>query len=159
MDQSANASPADVPADQTDLALRDEQATAAVARFSAGWATQRFAQEVAERKVEYDAIVEMLQLGATPGADRTEVDVVTHAIAAGCLGERHLWRDLELPSRDVLRGLFDGYFGPFAADNTMDMRWKKYVYRKMCRWGGFHTCKAPSCGECSSYAECFGSEA
>jgi hypothetical protein len=27
----------------------------------------------------------------------------------------------------------------------------------LCRWGGFNTCKAPSCGVCSSYAECFGS--
>ena len=159
MDPGTDAKPADAPAVQTDIALRHEQVRAAVERFSAGWATRRYAQQIAERKVEYDAVVEMLLLGATQGADPAEVEVVARAIAAGCLGERHLWRDLELPSRDVLRGLFEGYFGPFAADNTMDMRWKKYVYRKLCRWGGFHTCKAPSCGECSSYAECFGSEA
>jgi nitrogen fixation protein NifQ len=159
MEEAAEARPADACADQADLGLSDERVRAAVARFSAGWATHHFAEQIAERRVEYDALVEMLQLGATPWADPTEVEVVAHAIAAGCLGERHLWRDLELPSRSVLRGLFEGYFEPFAADNTMDMRWKKYVYRKLCRWGGFHTCKAPSCGECSSYAECFGAEA
>jgi nitrogen fixation protein NifQ len=108
--------------------------------------------------VEYDGIVGLLLVHATPGIDPREAEVVARALAAGCLGERHLWRDLQLPSRAVLRGLFETYFEPLAADNIMDMRWKKFVYRKLCRWGGFNTCKAPSCGVCSGYAECFGPE-
>ena len=148
------------PAGAAAVAQADPDVRAAVAVFtSADGPEARFAAEVAERNVEYSAIVEMLLRCVTPGADPDEAEVVARAIAAGCLGEQHLWRDLQLPSRAVLRKLFEDYFEPFAADNTMDMRWKKFVYRKLCRWGGFHTCRAPSCGECSSYQECFGPEA
>jgi nitrogen fixation protein NifQ len=115
-----------------------------------------FAEQVAERRVEYDGLVELLLANVTPGADGVEAGVVASAVAAACLGERHLWRDLELPSRAVLRELLETFFEPLAADNVMDMRWKKFLYRKLCRWGGFASCKAPSCGECTSYEECFG---
>jgi nitrogen fixation protein NifQ len=139
--------------------LADADVREAVARFSAGGGPlDQFAEQIAERRVEYDGIVGLLLVHSTPGVNPREAEVVARALAAGCLGERHLWRDLELPSRATLRKLFEAYFEPLAADNIMDMRWKKYVYRKLCRWGGFNTCKAPSCGVCSSYAECFGPE-
>lgn len=115
----------------------------------------RFADELAERRVECDAIAEMLMRGMSSEVDRAEAEQVAHAVAAGCLGERHLWRDMELADRPTLRALMETYFGPFAARNTKDMRWKKFIYRRLCRWEGFHTCRAPSCGECSEYAECF----
>ena len=137
----------------------DAEVCDAVERLSAGGGpVERFASEVADRRVEFDAIVDLLLASATPGADAGELETVALAIAAGCFGEQHLWLDLELPSRRVLRSLFERYFEPFAADNVMDMRWKKFVYRKLCRWGGFHTCKSPSCGACTNYAECFGPE-
>ena len=117
----------------------------------------RFAVQIAERRVEYDALIDVLMAGATPGVDRERVTQVAQAIAAGCLGDQHLWRDLELPTRAALRALLETYFEPLAADNFMDMRWKKFIYRRLCRWGGFHTCAAPSCSACSSYDECFGS--
>jgi nitrogen fixation protein NifQ len=140
-------------------ALADPAVVAAVARFSADdLASGRFAEQVRERRVEYDAIVEMLLQHATPGVDQREAEVVARSIAAGSLGEQHLWRDLELPNRAVLRKLFDAYFEPFSADNIMDMRWKKFIYRRLCRWGGFNTCTAPSCGVCSSRNECFEDE-
>jgi nitrogen fixation protein NifQ len=145
-------------ADATPM-LADADVRGAVARFSAGGGPpERFAEQVAERRAEYDGLVGLLLVHSTPGVDPREAEVVARALAAGCLGEQHLWRDLELPSRAVLRRLFEAYFGPLAADNIMDMRWKKFVYRKLCRWGGFNTCKAPSCRACSSYAECFGPE-
>lgn len=153
------ARPAAGPAGAAAMALGDPEVRAAVAAFSAVDGPEgRFAAEVAERRVEFSAIVGMLLIGATPGVNPQEAEVVARAIAAGCLGEQHLWRDLGLPSRAVLRSLLEGYFEPFAADNYMDMRWKKFIYRRLCRWGGFKTCRAPSCGACSEYAECFGPE-
>jgi len=116
----------------------------------------RFAAEVAERRVEYDALVELLLAQASEDVDPASRWLVARAVAAGCLGEQHLWRDMGLPNRAALRTLMETYFGPFSADNTMDMRWKKYIYRKLCRWGGFNTCKAPSCGVCPEYSQCFG---
>ena len=118
----------------------------------------RFADEVADRRVEFDAIVEMMMRERTKSVDADRANAVAQAIAAGCLGERHLWRDLGLRSRPALRAVLEEFFGPFAAGNTEDMRWKKYIYRRLCRWEGFHTCRAPSCSECDAYPECFGSE-
>jgi len=116
----------------------------------------RFA--VSERQVEFDAIVELMVREHTPGISEVEAQRVAGIVAAGCFGGQHLWRDMELPSRDVLRELLETYFSPFATGNDRDMRWKKYIYRRLCRWEGFHTCRAPSCGECSSYEECFAPE-
>jgi len=115
-----------------------------------------FADEVAERRVEYEALVDLLLRQATAGVDPETRWVIARAVAAGCMGQQHLWRDMQLPDRATLRRIMETYFAPFSADNTMDMRWKKYIYRKLCRWGGFNTCKAPSCGVCPEYSSCFG---
>ncbi len=112
--------------------------------------------DVEERRVEHDAIVELLVRGRSPGIDHETAERVAGVVAAGCLGEMHLWRDMGLPDRVTLRELLETYFGPFASENVMDMRWKKFIYRKLCRWGGFNTCKAPSCSVCPEYHACFG---
>jgi nitrogen fixation protein NifQ len=116
----------------------------------------RFAARVVERRVEYDALM-ILMLDGTTG-DRPEAQEVAAAIAAGCLGDQHLWRDLGLHDRPTLRLLFEEYFPSLAARNDRDMRWKKFLYKCLCRWEGFHVCRAPSCDECSSYEECFSPE-
>lgn len=113
---------------------------------------------IVERRVEYLAIAELLMCERTPGVDAGEAEPVARAIAAGCLGEQHLWRDLRLPDRVTVRLVLEAYFEPFAAGNTRDMRWKRYIYRRLCRWDGFASCRAPSCSECSSYSECFSPE-
>jgi nitrogen fixation protein NifQ len=38
------------------------------------------------------------------------------------------------------------------------MKWKKFLYRTICRDDGFAFCTAPSCGECSDFDHCFGEE-
>jgi len=116
----------------------------------------RFDAQVAERRVEYDALVQLIMDHAD--GTRTEAIDVARAIAAGCLGEQHLWRDLGLPDRPTLRAIIETYFAALARLNDRDMRWKKFLYKCLCRWEGFHVCRAPSCDECDSYAECFSPE-
>lgn len=139
------------------LALDQELSATVRTLTGCGGPLTSFGPQIDDRRVEFDAIAELLLANVTPGLEPEVADPVARAIAAACLGERHLWRDMGLPSRRVLRELFEAYFEPFAADNMMDMRWKKFIYRRLCRWGGFHTCSAPSCGVCPSYEECFGS--
>jgi nitrogen fixation protein NifQ len=114
--------------------------------------------DVAARRVEYDAIVELMVRERTAGIDAAAASRVAGAVAAGCFGEQHLWRDMGLPDRATLRELLETYFAPFAQGNHRDMRWKKYIYRRLCRWEGFEACRAPSCGECDTYEECFAPE-
>jgi len=115
----------------------------------------RFATALSERRVEADAVAELLVAGRTPSMTPGDVEPVARAIAAGCLGERHLWRDLELADRKLLREVLETYFAPFAEDNYRDMRWKRFIYRRLCHWEGFAACRAPSCGECPGFEECF----
>ncbi|MFM8444786.1 MAG: nitrogen fixation protein NifQ, partial [Methylococcus sp.] len=33
--------------------------------------------------------------------------------------------------------------------------WKKFLYKQLCEAEGIYVCRAPSCGECVDYADCF----
>lgn len=91
-----------------------------------------------DRAEEYDALVALLLANASDSADPATPQVAA-AIAAACLGQEHLWRDLGLPERPALRTLITEYFAPLAAENDRDIRWKLFFYRKLCGWGGFST--------------------
>lgn len=81
---------------------------------------------------------------------------LARAVAAGCLGDNHLWEDLGLPSRAQLSALLDAWFPALVARNAYNLRWKRFFYRQLCEATEIRLCKAPSCGVCSDYAACFG---
>ena len=71
----------------------------------------------------------------------------------------HLWQDLGLQERGDLTQLMQRPFAPLKARNVHDMKWKKFLYRTICRDEGQGFCAAPTCAECDDYAVCFGDEA
>lgn len=70
----------------------------------------------------------------------------------------HLWQDLGLRDRGELSWLMHRHFTPLARRNIQDMKWKKFLYRTICRDEGYGFCTAPSCGECDDFERCFGDE-
>ncbi|MDW6003963.1 nitrogen fixation protein NifQ [Vibrio mangrovi] len=82
------------------------------------------------------------------------VQMIT-VLSCACMGGQHLWRDLAMPERPRLTDLFGYYFPALRQLNVNNMRWKRFLYRQLCERGGDYVCRAPSCGECSSYGECF----
>jgi nitrogen fixation protein NifQ len=70
----------------------------------------------------------------------------------------HLWQDLGLRNRGELSELMHRHFRPLASRNVNDMKWKKFLYRMICRDEGFRPCTAPSCAECDDFSACFGDE-
>ena len=70
----------------------------------------------------------------------------------------HLWQDLGLQNRGELSQLMGRHFTTLAARNVRDMKWKKFLYRMICRDEGFRLCTAPSCAECNDFVVCFGDE-
>jgi nitrogen fixation protein NifQ len=80
------------------------------------------------------------------------------AIASAAMGENHLWQDMGLPNRKVLSALMTQCFPTLAAQNTGDMKWKKFFYRQLCERAEVPICKSPHCAECCDYAICFGKE-
>ena len=112
--------------------------------------------EDGERHDEYEDIVQLLLDGTT--ATSPEVVDLARCVARACLGSDHLWHDLGLPSRAELSGLLHAHFPGLASRNTGNMRWKKFFYKQLCEQVGIRACRAPTCGVCAQYGECFGSE-
>jgi nitrogen fixation protein NifQ len=115
----------------------------------------RFAVQAEERQVEVEALMELLERNAV---STPETHAVARAVACGCMGEQHLWKDLGFPGRPTVRQLFEAYFPVLAEMNDRDMRWKRFLYKCLCRWDGFGSCPSPSCSECDDYPICFAPE-
>jgi nitrogen fixation protein NifQ len=79
-------------------------------------------------------------------------------IARRAMRPNHLWQDLGLRNRAELGALMRRHFARLADRNVNDMKWKKFLYRMICRDEGFRLCTAPSCAECGDFAVCFGDE-
>ncbi len=99
-------------------------------------------------------LVDLLEEFRSPSAP-SELSLI---IATGCLGGDHLWRDLGLPERSALSELMQRAYPALKALNDRDMKWKRFFYKQLCERGGGYVCRAPSCDQCSAYAECFGPE-
>ena len=84
--------------------------------------------------------------------------ILADMVARRCQRPNHLWQDLGLRHRGELSDLMTRHFPALAHRNRADMKWKKFLYRTICRDEGFALCLAPSCGECDDFEACFGEE-
>ncbi len=118
---------------------------------------------IAERRSRRDDEVVDLRALLLDHADAAagsaaERAAMAEAVAVACLGDDHLWQDLQLASRAELSWLMTHWFPALAAKNVHDMKWKKFLYKQLCEREELFICKAPSCGVCSDHALCFGPE-
>jgi nitrogen fixation protein NifQ len=114
------------------------------------------AAAAALRLDEFDDLVALLRAHAAPTLD--DAPWLVFAVAAGCLGDDHLWQDMGLPDRAALSALFARHFPSLAARNDRDMKWKKFLYLQLCEQAEIRACRAPSCAVCRDYPACFGDE-
>ncbi|MBI5259701.1 MAG: nitrogen fixation protein NifQ [Burkholderiales bacterium] len=113
----------------------------------------------ATREDEVADVAGLLRVHANPHAGSAQdIAQVAEWVALACLGDRHLWQDLQLPSRAELTALMGHWFPALAAKNQHDMKWKKFLYKQLCEREALFICKAPSCAECSDHPLCFGPE-
>lgn len=105
---------------------------------------------------EYEDLVKLLKDHGRDDSDET-LHVVAY-VADACMGNNHLWQDMQLANRKALSELMQYFFPTLAAKNTGDMKWKKFFYKQLCEREDIFICKSPSCGECVDYNKCFGAE-
>jgi nitrogen fixation protein NifQ len=79
-------------------------------------------------------------------------------IARRAMRPNHLWQDCGLRNRGELSEMMNRHFEPLASRNSSNMKWKKFLYRMICRDEGFRLCTSPSCAECDDFSVCFGDE-
>ncbi|MCA1955780.1 nitrogen fixation protein NifQ [Zymomonas sp.] len=84
--------------------------------------------------------------------------ILAGMIARRSMAPHHLWQDLGLRNRRELGWLMERYFEPLAQKNTKDMKWKKFLFRLICRDDHYGLCPAPICEECDDIDHCFGDE-
>ena len=104
------------------------------------------------RKEERDDLINLLASyrdKSIPFSDSAAI-----IIATACLNSSHLWKSLAFERRDELTDWIKLNF-PLLAEKNKQMRWKRFFYLQLCKQGGDYICRAPSCGECSSFNECF----
>lgn len=111
------------------------------------------------RDDEVQDVAALLLAHADAGAGAPdEAARVAQRVAVACLGDNHLWQDLQLPSRAALSALLSHWFPALVARNGGDMKWKKFLYKQLCEREEILVCKAPSCAVCTDRAACFGPE-
>jgi nitrogen fixation protein NifQ len=109
---------------------------------------------------EVDDVRLLLLAHADPAAGPfAECAAVADTLAIACLGDNHLWQDLQLTSRAELSALMRRWFPALVAKNSADMKWKKFLYKQLCEREQILICKSPSCAVCCDQAACFGPEA
>jgi nitrogen fixation protein NifQ len=79
-------------------------------------------------------------------------------IARRAVEPNHLWEDLGLRNRAELSRLLVRHFASLAAQNTRNMRWKRFFYRMLCEADGMVLCTTPVCRDCADFEHCFGEE-
>jgi nitrogen fixation protein NifQ len=105
---------------------------------------------------EFDDIVDLLTDHQCDNSEETRSLILF--IADACMGENHLWQDMGLANREVLSNLMQRYFPQLFANNTGNMKWKKFFYKQLCERAEIIICKSPTCGVCVDYPVCFGAE-
>lgn len=79
-------------------------------------------------------------------------------LAARAAQPGHLWVAMGLFQRPQLSAAISRHLPSLAAANAKGMRWKRFLFKEVCRQHGGMLCKAPNCGVCSDYAICFAPE-
>ena len=128
--------------------------------FDAGLRPVPLAQgRVAARSDEVADLITLLVDHADPAAGPCHlVHATARAVAVACLGDDHLWQDLQLASRAELSALLRHWFPALVEKNRIDMKWKKFLYKQLCEREEVFVCKAPSCAVCHDHPRCFGPE-
>jgi len=108
------------------------------------------------RAVDERCLQELLFRGST-ARSRLEF-LLACMIARRAQRPNHLWQDLGLRRRQELSWLMQRHFEPLFTRNKQNLRWKKFLYRQICRDEGYTICPAPSCEECDERERCLGEE-
>jgi len=91
---------------------------------------------------------------ATGGMYQTS-EWLARIIAARAARPGHLWTAMGFFKRQQLSEAIRRHLPTLAKANSQGMRWKRYLFKRVCDMNGGVMCKSPNCGSCSDYSLCF----
>lgn len=98
---------------------------------------------------------ELLRRRADTARHPVDVANVASILSTACLRPDHLWRDLGLRGRDEVTALLTHFFPEVAAENTANLRWKRYLAEARAKAYGYEPGPAPGCPGCEDFGFCF----
>jgi len=103
-----------------------------------------------DRQEEFDDVYELLMSAG-------DNEVAAKAITYGTLGSNHLYSDMGFENREGVSFLMSEYFPSLYLENIArgNMKWKKFLYKKLCDAEEIQICRSPTCEACDNYKECF----
>lgn len=139
---------------QPDLLTLLEECFPALGRV-APMSEKEFAVLGAAVPTDFHALVALLRAQGDPGRDARHTEWAARAVAAACMGERHLWQDLGLTGRPAVSALLRDWFPDLHDGNIADVKWKRYLFACLGRHLGKPGLQPPGCGGCEQNGLCF----
>lgn len=97
----------------------------------------------------------MMRRRADPILHPVDAADMATILATACLRPDHLWRDLGLTGRDDVTALLTHFFPTLVAENTANLRWKRFLAEACAHAYGRAPAPAPGCPGCEAYGECY----
>lgn len=103
----------------------------------------------------FEPLAELIKQHRSASIDETQAQWLARVLAAGCFGERHLWKELGFNCRDDLSQLLERYFQPLYLRNHNNLRWKRLLFSELGLSLGDTTLRPPGCNRCEQFSTCF----
>lgn len=103
---------------------------------------------------DFHAMVDMLVQSPSTVDGSPERAWLARAIAAASFGERHLWEDLGLFSREDVTSLLTQHFPDLVQRNTRGMKWKRFLFQELSRALNRPDLMPPGCAQCEEFHSC-----
>lgn len=103
----------------------------------------------------FEALVAFIDALGSAAADVPHAEWLARTLAAACFGERHLWQDLGLASRDDLSRLLEQHFEPLYLRNQTNLRWKRFIFSEFAKQSADPALLPPGCSRCEQFPICF----
>lgn len=141
------------------LGLGEEDLIELVDSYFPGFDPARLEQPAVQATPPGNPEVLKILLGHVPcdstGGRNLSAEWLARSIAARASRPGHLWVSMGFIERPQLSAAIRRHLPTLALANSDNMRWKRFLFKQVCKLNGGVMCKNPNCGDCSDYALCF----
>lgn len=120
------------------------------------WEARAHALCASQLPTLFEPLARLLLAHRAPSLSERPARWLAYAVAAASFGQRHLWQDLGLAGRTEVGRLMGLCFPELAAHNTLDLKWKRFLFQALGERLDLPDLRPPGCGECENQADCFG---
>lgn len=157
----SNAQTGELPLFAWTLGLPQSELLEAVARYFPELGAlepmpeQKYAVILRNMPPRFGELFALLMSHGTPHEKSRHLGWLARALAAATMGERHFWQDAGLHNRAEISQLLAHYFPGLHARNTLNLRWKRFLYAELGWQLGIENLQPPGCRRCDQAALCF----